>query len=71
VEWQRPGREVARLFSFLGSDGGSSVRSTGGYLEDEIVTLLRGRLTSKNVELDVTLEATRGGGGNQGTSAVS
>ena len=59
MRWRRSAQDIAGLFSFLSADLQPGYRSTGGFLEDETVTLLRGRVTSRTMELDVTLEATR------------
>lgn len=59
TRWSRSAEEVARLFSFLSFRPTPALREAAGFLEDETVTLLRGKLSSKGMELDVTLEATR------------
>lgn len=72
IRWQRSAREVATLFaSFLGSglfpgliaERGaaydSGYRGDDGFLEEDTITLLHGRLSASNIELDVTLEGLR------------
>jgi hypothetical protein len=59
TRWSRSAEEIAGLFSFLSFRPSPALREAAGFLEDETVTLLRGKLVSKGMELDVTLEATR------------
>lgn len=59
TRWRRSAEEIAGLFSFLSFRPAPTLREAAGFLEDETVTLLRGKLVSKDMELDVTLEATR------------
>lgn len=59
MQWRRPAEEIAGLFSFLAFSPIPTLREAAGFLEDETVTLLRGKVSSRGMELDVTLEATR------------
>jgi len=59
MRWQRTAEELEALFSFLSLQPGAVFRSGSGFLEDETVTLLRGTVTSRQIDLDVTLDAMR------------
>lgn len=59
VRWRRSAEEIAGLFSFLSQSPLPALREAAGFLEDETVTLLRGKVSARGMELDVTLEATR------------
>lgn len=66
--WRLSARDIADLFSFLlpgfpsaplVAEPAATYRSGDDFLEDDTVTLLRGRVAGAHFELDVTLEATR------------
>lgn len=59
IRWRRSAEEIAGLFSFLSQSPLPALREAAGFLEDETVTLLRGKVSARGMELDVTLEATR------------
>lgn len=59
VRWRRSAEEIAGLFSFLSQSPLPALREAAGFLEDETVTLLRGKVSAVGLELDVTVEATR------------
>lgn len=59
VRWRRSAEEIAGLFSFLSQSPAPALREAAGFLEDETVTLLRGKVSAVGLELDVTVEATR------------
>ena len=59
LRWKRSAEELATLFSLLSPDLDVAFRSISAFPEDETVTVLRGSMTSKEFDLDLTLDATR------------
>lgn len=66
MHWRRSARDLVTAFSFLLppapgvlAESAGSYRAGGGFLEDDVVTLMRGRVTSRTMHLDMTLEGLR------------